>query len=163
LLKEEIAEKYKSKYSLKIPEHITLIPPFHCSDEMLETLCNRLNNLCVEKKPFEVLLKDFSHFGKAVLYIQASSQPPELIQQLHTDLLKLFFEEFSSMKIPQSEGKFTPHLTIANRDLTKQKFKEAWHEFAERKFEERFMVKSIFLLRHIDGIWKPEKEIKFAE
>src|SRR4051812_40999929 len=84
-VKEEIAADFHSRYALKIPEHITLIPPFHCSDELLEMLSARLKNLCHKKKPFEILLKNFGHFDKSVLFIQASSQPNEAIQRLHAD------------------------------------------------------------------------------
>ena len=99
----------------------------------------------------------------SVLFIQASSQPDEAIQRLHADVAKVFSEEFTSIRLPQSGEKITPHLTIANKDLTKQKFKEAWEVFGKRKFEERFIVNSIFPLRHVEGIWKLEKEIRLGK
>jgi 2'-5' RNA ligase len=161
-IKEEIAAHYNSRKSLMIPEHITLIPPFHCSAELLDILLVRLKNLCHEKKPFEVHLMGFGHFDKSVLFIQASSQPNKALGELHLDVTKVFSEDFSSIKLPQSGEKYTPHLTIANKDLTRQNFKKAWADFGKRKFEEKFTVNSIFLLKHTQGIWKLEKEMKFG-
>jgi 2'-5' RNA ligase len=160
-IKEEIASKFHSRYSLKIPEHVTLIPPFHCSDELLEVLITRLKSCCQTVKPFEVLLKDFGHFNKSVLFIQASSQPKEALDEVQSAFKKLFSEEFSSVKLPHNGEKFTPHVTVANKDLTKGKFKEAWLELKEREFEEKFTVKSIFLLKHVEGIWHAEIQIPF--
>jgi 2'-5' RNA ligase len=162
-IKEEVAAKFNSTYSLKIPEHITLIPPFHCSDELFEMLRGRLANLCQEKRPFEVFLRDFGHFSKSVLYIQASSQPKESLADLHSALVKVLSEEFSSIKFPQNEEKFTPHLTIANGDLSKKKFNEAWEVFSNRKFEERFTADAIHILKHVDKLWQSENELEFGK
>jgi 2'-5' RNA ligase len=161
-IKEEIAVKYRSKYALKIPEHITLIPPFHCSDELLETIIDRLKNLCHEKHPFEVVLRNFGQFNKSVLYIQASSHPIEAIAMLHQAVKKVLVEEFSSVKFPQNGGKFTPHLTIANKDLTKSNFKRAWEELGKKNFEAEFLVNSICLLNHVNGLWERAVDIPFG-
>jgi 2'-5' RNA ligase len=161
-VKEEIAAKYDSRYSLKIPEHITLIPPFHCSNELFELLTARLKNLCQKEKPFEVFLNNFGHFNKSVLCIQASSQPKEAAAMLRSGVAKVFSEEFSSVKLPQNEEKFTPHMTVANKDLTKINFKKAWEEFSQLSFEEQFSVSSIYLLKHVNGLWEMELEILFG-
>jgi 2'-5' RNA ligase len=161
-IKEEIAAKYHSRHSLKIPEHITLVPPFHCSDELIEILNAGLKKLCQEEKSFDISLNNFGHFSKSVLFIQASSQPKEALHALESALKRLFFEDFSLTKVPQIEEKFTPHLTIANKDLTKSNFTMGWEEFRNRKFEAKFPVSSIYLLKHVNGIWKTETELPFG-
>jgi len=161
-VKEEIAAKFQSRYALRIPEHITLIPPFHCSVELLELLIARLKNLCYEEKTFTVFIQNFGHFSKSVLFIQASSQPKEALGALYRALHGLFYEEFPSVKLPQSDEKFTPHMTIANKDLTKSNFNKAWEEFGKRNFEAEFPVNSIHILKHVEGIWKREEEIPFG-
>jgi 2'-5' RNA ligase len=161
-IKEEIAIKYGSRYSLKIPEHITLIPPFHCSDDLFESLIARLKNLCHEKKPFEISLKNFGQFNKSVLYIQASSQPEESLTVLHSEVAKVFSEEFSSIKLPQNAEKFAPHITIANKDLSKKNFNKAWEEFQTKTFEEQFAANSIYILKHVGGLWEKENQIPFG-
>jgi 2'-5' RNA ligase len=52
---------------------------------------------------------------------------------------------------------FHPHMTIAFRDLKKNKFQEVWQLFKERKFQAEFPYAGISLLR-LEKKWE---EIKF--
>jgi len=47
--------------------------------------------------------------------------------------------------------RFTPHMTIAYRDLDKPKFDLAWSTYRNRTFDERMTLESLWLLKH-DGL-----------
>ena len=48
---------------------------------------------------------------------------------------------------------FHPHITIAFRDLKKPMFYEAWEYFGGLKFNGRFSVEEVNLLKHEGGKW----------
>ena len=48
---------------------------------------------------------------------------------------------------------FQPHVTIAFRDLRKARFYEAWETFKNQKYERRFSVSGITLLKHQSDRW----------
>ena len=158
-IKEEIAKKYKSYHSLKVPEHITVIPPFRCDEDELNKMHKSVQNVSSTINPFEVQLKNFGHFGYKVMFIMANSHPQNALPDLFQALKKVFISELSFINITLNDG-YTSHLTIANRDLNQSAFRKAWGEFKEREFEETFSVSSLFILNHPNNIWTPFKEFK---
>src|SRR5437879_352960 len=70
-LKEEIAEKYNSRHSLKVPEHVTLIPPFRCEDEELKVMSEAVALSLNTCSHFEIILKNFGHFNNKIIFMEA--------------------------------------------------------------------------------------------
>ena len=160
--KKEMAEKYESRYSLKIPEHITIIPPFYCKDDDLNRLSNILKDFARSIQPFEVRLKDFGHFNSRVIFIPALSTPATALEHLYYSTKNAFQENLSFLESLKLSDEFVSHLTIANRDLKPMHFRKAWEEFKEKKFDESFAAEHLSLLRLDEGIWKKFEDFQFS-
>ena len=160
-LKKEIASTYHSKYSLKIPEHITIIPPFYCKDDDLENLSNFLNDFVKTIPAFGVQLKDFGHFNSRVIFIPAFSNPAPALEQLYYSTRDMFKQNLSFLESLKLSDDFVSHLTIANRDLKPADFRNAWEQFKNKKLEESFSATHLSLLRLENGLWKRFKEFEF--
>ena len=65
-------------------------------------------------------------------------------------------------KVGKSRG-FTPHMTVAFKDLKKSKFKAAWEEFENRELHFEFAAEKLTLLRHENKKWNIAQEFKFVE
>jgi 2'-5' RNA ligase len=48
---------------------------------------------------------------------------------------------------------FHPHITIANRDLQKHDYAEAWQMFARATFQHQWMAQGLSVLRHNKKNW----------
>lgn len=156
--KESIKLKYQAKYALKSPAHITLQKPFKFNEESESILIDTLTKFASSQNPFSVELKNFDQFIQRVIYIKIVNHNP--IKILHKHLMltlksKLDFNEKALLK------NVHPHITIANRDLKSQNFKNAWQEYQLKKFNASFKVNSIFLLKHNGKYWDIFKAFKF--
>jgi 2'-5' RNA ligase len=98
----------------------------------------------------EVQLKDFSHFGDRVLFIQVkeNSELTALKEQTETH----FLQDFSGV-IKKDERPFNPHVTIANRDVSPSTFVKAWAHFAKETFESSFIADRVSILKLNSGKW----------
>jgi len=161
-LKKEIAEKYQSSYSLKIPEHITIIPPFYCKDDNTEKVSELLKNFVKTIPDFEVQLKNFGHFNSRVIFIPALSNPTMAMEQLYYSTKKYFEDNLSFLESLKLNNDFVSHLTIANRDLKPMYFRQAWEQYKDKEFNESFKARHLSLLRLEDGLWKRFQEFEFS-
>jgi 2'-5' RNA ligase len=148
-LKEEIAEKFGSKYALRLPPHITLIPPFEFPDADIQTVTQTQDEALWGFNAFDLQMKNFGAFGNRVIYIDVVRQ--ELLASIYRQLVLAY--KGLGKNIDGSKP-FNPHATIANRDLTAARFEHAWPAFANRQFSAGFKVDEIYLLKHIDGRWQ---------
>lgn len=147
--KQEIAGNYKSSYALRLPPHITLIPPFEFPDDEMETVMQTQDEALWGLNSFDLTLFNFKHFDDRVIYIDV--MPSEMLSQVHWALVKAYKSLGKNIDATRA---FNPHATIANRDLTPVKFKNAWPDFEKRTYRATFKVDAIHLLKHIDGRWQ---------
>ncbi len=57
---------------------------------------------------------------------------------------------------------FSPHMTVAFRDLTRQNFKAAWQEFQQRQLQFEFTATQLTLLIHDGKRWNVSAEFPFS-
>lgn len=148
-LKQEIADKFGSSYALRLPPHITLIPPFEFPDADIQAVTRVQDEALWGYNAFDLQMKNFGAFGNRVIYIDVVRQP--LLDSLYTQLVKAY--KGLGKNIDGSKP-FNPHATIANRDLTAARFERAWPAFVNRQFDAVFKVTEIHLLKHIGGRWQ---------
>ncbi|WP_168194603.1 2'-5' RNA ligase family protein [Antarcticibacterium arcticum] len=155
-IKNSFAKTYNSHHALKLPPHITLIPPFKMQQEAEVTLIQVLRQTAENTNNFELQLNGFGAFPPRVIFIDVinSFALTNLFNRLYVNAQPLFPAK------PQRE--YHPHITIATRDLKKQKFEEAWSVFRERDFIDIFPVHSLFLLGHNGRTWEILNEFPFA-
>jgi len=77
----------------------------------------------------------------------------EPLRHLQKEVLQLFAEAFPGEAIGTNEHRFSPHITIAYRDLQPRMFKEAWNEYASKQYAASFVINSFQLLQHKNGRW----------
>lgn len=156
-LKEEMSSRFDSKHALRLPPHITLQIPFNVDEKNESKFIKTLEEFTKNQEPFRVVLSGFGSFNSKVIYIDVLH--PQPIIELHNQLLEI--TENLIEKKPEGEKKeMNPHMTIAYRDLSKEKFDEAWAEFSQRSFEAVFVAKSLYLLKHNGKTWDILKEFE---
>lgn len=148
-LKQEIAASYGSTYALRLPPHITLIPPFEFPDSEIQSVTHTQDEALWGLNSFDLSLHNFGCFGNRVIYIDVVRNP--LLDAVYWQLVKAYK---SIGKNIDASRPFNPHATIANRDLTASRFERAWPAFEKRSFQADFKVDAVHLLKHEDGKWQ---------
>jgi 2'-5' RNA ligase len=157
-IKQYFADRYASSGAQKSPPHITLQPPFEWADNNVSLLEDSLNKFAIERESVPVTLHNFAAFAPRVIYIDVVQTPK--LMDLQTDLMAYFNNLGILDKSPNRS--FTPHMTVAFRDLTKQNFKAAWTEFEKRQLHFEFTSDRLTLLLHDGKRWNVKTQFSFV-
>jgi 2'-5' RNA ligase len=152
----ECSEKFGVKKALKPPVHITLYRPFHMEISFEKQMIRLLHQATSHLQPYDQQLENFGSFNLDVIYIHA------LKNQVITDLHQAIVSVFRKHPVdPQKKSSaFSPHITIAYRDVLPQVFPLIWNEYKDRKFKRKFWADHFTLLRH-DGVqWNRVEDFK---
>lgn len=158
-VKQYFADNYDSQYAFKSPPHITLQPPFEWEEHKLIDLDSCLQKFTMNRKSISINLDGYNAFPPRVIYIDVVQSPD--LMDLQADLVA-FLE--TNLGIVDEAGKsrgFTPHMTVAFKDLKKSKFKAAWQEFQNKQLDFEFIADGLWLLKHEDKKWHLLKEFNF--
>jgi 2'-5' RNA ligase len=159
LLKEYFKDTYQSKAALNSPPHITLHMPFQWKEPKEEKLLSALKKFAAGKSEVEVQLNGFSCFAPRVIYVNVQESEP--LHLLQTELHRYCKTELNLFNAQYRAMPFHPHITLAFRDLKKDKFERAWTEFKERTFTGDFVTNKITLLKHDGKTWNPFSDLDF--
>lgn len=153
-LKQEIKEKVGASHALKLPAHITLLPPFWLETEREKEIFEALKSAAKKTEAFQVELSDFGRFGQRVIFVKVGTPDP---------VIKLYHKlvDATHKIIPFKEGSLHPHMTLATRDLTKERFLKIWPQFQDRSFQKSFSVRSLYFFRHNGKTWDIYREFSF--
>lgn len=158
-IKQHFADNYNSRAALKSPPHITLQPPFEWPADKLPALQECLSIFAQTRVPVPVILSGFAAFLPRVIYINVLKTPALLTLQAE---LMAHLETQLSIADPQSkERPYSPHMTVAFKDLSKQNFKAAWPEFKDRPLQYNFTAGELTLLIHNGSRWNICAEFPF--
>ncbi len=145
-------EKYGCKAAAKSPAHITVVPPFRAEDDLEQTLLDFVSAFSIGIVPFEAEMGGYNNFGDRVLFIDVKAD--ERLLQLEKDCMDEFTMQFPSI-IFGMKPQFSPHVTIATRDIPEGKLPEAKSYFeSNHPFQAGFPVKEIRLVKLEHGDWK---------
>lgn len=157
-IKEDFHDHYQSGHALKSPPHITLHMPFKWKENKLPILENSLQ-VCGEKfSGFDISIKDYDAFPPRVIFLNVNHSNE--LNSLYKEVM-MQMKKFNILNANYKGRPFHPHMTVAFRDLRKQKFFEAWKRYKDEKISFRFPVRSFFLLRHTGKLWELHKEFPF--
>lgn len=159
-LKEYFAANYNSKAALKSPPHITLHMPFKWKEEKEHKLIEALDLIPPQNQPFELTLENFGAFEPRVIYMGVEKSP-ELVY-LYKSINEVMKKELHIFNADYKNRGYHPHLTLAFRDLKKAVFPEAWKEFENRSYQEKFTVDGFHLLKHNGRNWDEYIKISFS-
>lgn len=160
-IKEYFAKVYKSRAALKLPAHVTLQPPFKWNLEDLPLLEGCLQKFAETQSSVPMILDGFGSFRQRVIYINVIKNS-ELIT-IHQELLAHLEESLNIVDEIEKCRQFSPHLTVAYRDLTRDNFRKAWAEFESQKFYFEFAISKITLLIHNGKQWEINQEFGLSK
>ena len=151
--KKDFAIRFNSRKALSVIPHITLKTPFKLPADKRNNLLTWFNNLKLAGQPFNIELNGFGSFRNKrnpVVFINPVMNSQLL--SLQKQLIISFENNFPSL-LEDVDSKFTPHITIAYRDLEPARFIEAWQEYKSKAYHAIFEVKGIHLLQHDSRQW----------
>lgn len=158
-LKKEMAQKFKSRKALNSPPHITLIPPFFMTNQRLSSnLIPDLKEFAGKYEKFELKMSAFGSFAPRVIYVKPSDS--SYLNEQQEQLENFLVEKYS--EIETSKRSFHPHITIGFRDLTKDRFYEAWQYFSLKSIQTNCEIDKITVLKHNGQRWLPFVECPYG-
>jgi 2'-5' RNA ligase len=159
-LKEEMRDRFGAKHALKTPAHVTLVPPFKREETHERFISDFLRRFAWVQESFSLTMDGFGCFSPRVIYIDVKD--PDPIRRLQAKMCGGLEDEYL-LKPEELGARFSPHMTIATRDLDKEQFHRAWPEFKNRTLHANFEVKSVFLLKHNGKFWDIYSEFEFLK
>lgn len=150
-VQQQIADTFGPRRAMRLPPHITVEAPFRLPDEDAQRLIEALAAFFSKKRQFQLTLKDFGYFRDDVVFIQVA--PSLELLELHNELQDFLRGPAGFIHAPPLHPGYTPHLTIANRDVTPKQHAAIWKSLAGRKFHASFCVSELCLLRHNGASW----------
>ncbi len=120
--KRYMEEHYGCKVALRSPAHITLVPPFSMSAEKEAELNEHLSGFATTQKSFTVSLQHFDSFPPRVIFVKVI--PGEPLLQVKQSLDE-YLQPLKNFLFKKEQRSFHPHITIANRDLSKGDYKKS--------------------------------------
>ncbi|WP_414562816.1 MULTISPECIES: 2'-5' RNA ligase family protein [unclassified Anabaena] len=158
-IKQYFADNYASYGAQKSPPHITLQPPFEWADANVPQLEAAIREFASRQQSRSITLSGYAAFPPRVIYINVVRS--QTLLTLQADLMTYVESNLGIIdKVAQSRP-FAPHMTVAFRDLTKQNFRAAWPEFAQRQLDFEFTAENLTLLRHDGKRWQIKSEFSF--
>jgi 2'-5' RNA ligase len=152
-------EHFGCVVALRSPAHITMIPPFWMDQELENKLIEDVQNFAAEKNPIKIELEDFDAFRPKVIFLHVKPNQPLAV--LRSELENYLISK-GSYPIKLEARPFHPHVTIANRDLMRKDFPEAFKHFAKMAYKQTYIATEIVLLKHVGGEWKTVQQFPFA-
>jgi 2'-5' RNA ligase len=150
-LKQYFHEKYNTRAALNSPPHITLHMPFQWKMHKEESLVEQLGAFIKRFDPFKVCMDNFSSFPPRVIFINVVKD--EILENIQKNLQRFCRRELNLFNANYQDGPFSPHVTLAFRDLDKQVYKSAWDEFKDKEYKAEFVADKIALLKHDGKAW----------
>ncbi len=158
-IQQQMLEHYASCGAQKSPPHITLQPPFEWAPEQVLVLEFTIGTFVFGRESVPVTLSGFGAFPPRVIYINVV-RTQELLT-LQTDLMAYLETRLGIVDPVAKTRAFSPHMTVAFRDLTRQNFKAAWPEFQQRQLQFEFTATQLTLLLHDGNRWNVSAEFPF--
>ncbi len=159
-LKELFATEYQSKASLNSPPHITLHMPFKLNPKKQGRLIQSLKEVTQKQTSFLVKIENFKAFEPRVIY--AHIHPSEELNHLFEKLSRTLQVQVGLLHPSHKNKGFTPHITLAFRDLRKGAFHKAWAFFQSKMYEATFEANTLYLLKHDGKKWDIYQEFSFG-
>lgn len=149
-LKQEVHRRTGSRNAVRLPPHITLLPPWRDAPDFEATGTAALAAFAATQTSFTVGLDDFAWFGDRTLFVRV--QPAEALRAFHAQLLDWCAVQLPGL--PHETRPYTPHLTLATRDLPPAQVPALRQLFAGRSYAAEFVVGSFTLFRHDGQQWQ---------
>jgi 2'-5' RNA ligase len=160
-IKQYFAKNYDSRHALKSPPHITLQSPFKWLTSDLKRLDQSLKTFAAQQAGFPVTLSGFNAFPPRVIYIDVVKTPA--LMNLQNNLVTDLQDNLGDFNSRSNPDNFTPHMTVAFRDLSRKNFRVGWTEFQNKPIQFEFESSQLTLLIHTGKDWQVHQEYIFGK
>jgi len=150
-----LSDRYHTR-TAHAPPHITLQPPFLWQSNATAQLEACLSSFARSQVQVPIVLSGFGAFAPRVLFINVL-KTIELLR-LQADLMAHLEKTLEIVDSVAQRRPFSPHLTIASRNLNRQTFKQAWAELQPQTVEFEFIGDRLALLIHNGHCWQVQAE-----
>lgn len=150
-LKQEVHRRTGSRNAVRLPPHITLVPPLRQPDEFEARCAAALTSFAATQAPFAVGLDGFAWFGTRTLFVHVR-------EAAALNAFQAALRAWCAAHLPEVKPEnrpFTPHLTLATRDLPAAQVPELRQLFAACPYAATFDVRQLTLFRHDGRQWQP--------
>jgi 2'-5' RNA ligase len=157
--RQYFAGKYQCSAALKPPVHITIYAPFRDTEDLPERL-NGMHEWAAKLQPLKIELRNFAWFDNLrspVLYVHVERS--EKLADLHVAFLGRLKMIIPGVEVMRG---YMPHITIGYRDIPAESLPQIREEYATRRFEGDFDLRSIFLWEHDSKKWNVVDEYLFS-
>ena len=118
-----------------------------------------LREFAATQEAFEVSLENFDWFGNRTLFVRVTEAAS--LKACHAALAEWCAARLPN--IPREARPFTPHMTLATRDLPPSQVPELRALFQARTYAATFEASSLQLFRHNGQQWEPIEEFAMKE
>jgi 2'-5' RNA ligase len=153
-MKQEVNALTGSRNAVRLPPHITLIPPWRQAGEEEPVMRAALGEFSATQEAFEVGLENFDWFGNRTLFVRVTQT--DSLKAFHAALIHWCANRLPT--IPREARAFTPHMTLATRDLPPNQVPALRQLFKARSYAATFLASSLQLFRHDGQQWQPVDE-----
>ncbi|MEA5577491.1 2'-5' RNA ligase family protein [Anabaena sp. UHCC 0451] len=155
-IKQHFFDNYASRGAQNSPPHITLKPPFLLEQEQVSILEIFLVNFAQNQNSLPITIDGFAAFLPRVVYMNVIKN--QALLKLQSDLINDVENNLGIKDKGANNHTFTPHLTVARKDLKKSDFYKAWDDFKERQVYFEFVADNITLLLNDGKKWNVKSE-----
>jgi 2'-5' RNA ligase len=159
VLKQWVRDHHGAKVALKSPAHITLLPPFWWPAKETDSLASFASNFQHTPDALHIQLKGFGHFGKRVIYAKVVDNITLTV--LHESFSR-YMKPLLEKLVKEESRPFSPHVTIASRDLSPSAFVETWAVLSKQDFDADMTISEISLMVLRDGKWEVFRSFPWA-
>jgi 2'-5' RNA ligase len=160
----QVIAELKADYqtdTANVQPHITLQAPFLWQSEQLPELESCICAVAQAHAGIPIVVSNFGAFAPRVLYLDVHKTAELLALQS-----RLAEQLEATLGIVDSKAKarsFSPHITVASRNLKRKTFQQAWGKLQERQVEFNFVCDRLTLLRHDGSRWQTATEFPFVK
>lgn len=158
-LKLELKERFNLKYALRSPAHITLKMPFLWNEAKEDRLIGKLEDFFKAQASFHLKVRKIGTFGDRVIFVKVEEKKALLtLQQRLVSMCKTELNLIQEL----SDYAYRPHMTVAFKDLRKNRFDEYLGWIKARGFSGHIAVQQVALLKKDKGKWVVIKRFPFV-
>jgi 2'-5' RNA ligase len=141
-IQKKISEKYETHHDLesKIGPHFTIIYQENVNEKDFKKIEKVVKEISKKTEPFKAEIKGIRRFYKnRVIYAKVAKSKE--LNNLHKKL-SYKLRKFGKIRLLRL---FTPHITLAYKDITKENYREAFKEFRNKKIFYVFELNRIYI------------------
>lgn len=160
--REYMRANFACKSGQKTPLHVTLVPPFHLSEEFSTSdIIAALENITSQSSSlsFTAKVTGYDAFADRTLFAKVEKNPQWEV--LRDKVLKELLSACPHCTKKDTRP-FTPHITVANRDIPLGATTIALKTLNELGLSTAFSVNNIAIFERKNGLWQANYIIEIA-